>query len=205
MTTTPFLKKDAASDEQLLLAYRETDNARAFEQLVRRYEKDLYGFLHRFLQDAELAEDAFQATFLQLHLKCREFTEGRPLRPWLYRIAKNQAIDLLRRTRRHRLLSLDQPGGEPQGTHPLAQAIAGATPEAARLLEQRERDACLREATARLPGKLREIIKLVYFEGLKYREAAEALSLPLGTLKSRMHRALRLLGQDLATNVAAAA
>ena len=92
-------------DEELLAAYVATGSRDAFEELLRRYEGELYGYLWHFLGDAQLAEDVFQNTFLQVHLKCRQFEPGRRLRPWLYKIATSQAVDLLRRNRRHKAVS----------------------------------------------------------------------------------------------------
>src|ERR1700684_2915303 len=101
------------SDEELLLDFRTSGNRLAFDQLVHRYERELFSYLRRYLGDAEMAEDTFQATFLQVHLKCDQFEEGRRFRPWLYTIATNQAIDAQRRNKRHRNLSLDRsPKGE---------------------------------------------------------------------------------------------
>src|SRR4051812_4797069 len=85
------------SDEQLLVAYRSQGEAAAFETLVHRYERELYSYLFRYLGDAAMAEDAFQATFLQVHLKRDQFEEGRKVRPWLYTIATHQSIDAQRR------------------------------------------------------------------------------------------------------------
>ena len=81
------------SDEQLLLEYRSTESASVFAELVSRYERELYNYLKRFLADAAMAEDVFQTTFLQVHLKSDLFEQGRKFRPWLYTIATNQAID----------------------------------------------------------------------------------------------------------------
>src|SRR5207302_8503371 len=64
----------------------------AFGVLVRRYERELYGYLRRYLGDSSLAEDVFQNTFLQLFVKSNQYEAGRPVRPWLYTIATNQAI-----------------------------------------------------------------------------------------------------------------
>jgi RNA polymerase sigma factor (sigma-70 family) len=96
------------SDEDLLLAYRDRADRAAFPELVRRYERELYSYLRRYLGDAEMAEDTFQATFLQVHLKCDQFETGRKFRPWLYTVATNQAIDAQRRNKRHRNVSLDR-------------------------------------------------------------------------------------------------
>src|SRR6516162_8619399 len=80
----------------------------AFTVIVRRYERELYGYLRRVLGNGGLADDVFQNTFLQLYTKIDTYESGRRVRPWLYTIAKNQAIDALRRSGRHPTISLDQ-------------------------------------------------------------------------------------------------
>ena len=75
---------------------------------MRRYERELYGYLRRYLGDASLAEDVFQNTFLQLYTRIGTYEPGRPVRPWLYTIATHQAIDALRRAGRHQAVSLDR-------------------------------------------------------------------------------------------------
>ena len=95
------------SDEDLLTRFCK-GQTEAFGALVRRYERELYGYLRRYLGDASLAEDVFQNTFLQVYVKSGQYEPGRPVRPWLYTIATNQAIDALRRNGRHQALSLDQ-------------------------------------------------------------------------------------------------
>src|SRR6266404_6625955 len=94
-------------DEQLLVRFRAGDGE-AFASLVRRYERELYGYLRRYLGDAALAEDVFQNTFLQLYVKSGQYEAGRPVRPWLYTIATHQAIDAMRRNGRHQAVSLDE-------------------------------------------------------------------------------------------------
>lgn len=185
------------TDEQLLLDYRSGGDAAAFEELVHRYERELYSYLRRYLIDAAMAEDAFQATFLQVHLKCGQFEEGRKFRPWLYTVATNQAIDAQRRNRRHRLPSLDRRGNLADGgeTGSLAEALVSREPEAdANLLVQEQRQ-WARGAVRRLPEALRKVVLLVCYQGLKYREAAEALDIPVGTVKSRLHSAVEKLGE----------
>ncbi len=95
----------AVSDETLLKRYCDSADREAFEALVHRYEGELYSYLRRYLGDAAMAEDAFQTTFLQVHLKRHLFEQGRKVRPWLYTIATNQAIDAQRRNKRHRMVS----------------------------------------------------------------------------------------------------
>jgi RNA polymerase sigma-70 factor (ECF subfamily) len=146
------------------------------------------------LGDAELAEDVFQATFLQVHRKCGQFEEGRSFRPWLYSIATHMAIDAMRKERRHPVLSFDaQPvsGEEPEmDRDAFVQLLASQGPSPADLLEEEERRAWARQAVQDLPDQLRIAVLLVYYQGLKYREVAEILGIPEGTLKSRIHAAL---------------
>jgi len=182
------------SDEELLLAYREKGDADLFSELVHRYERELYSYLRRYLGDAEMAEDAFQATFLQVHLKCGQYEAGRAVRPWLYTIATNQAIDAQRRSRRHRMVSLDRSGpkeGEDVGK--LLDLLTSKEPTPTTQLSAAERSGWLHQTVDQLPPALRDVIHLVYFQELKYREAAEALGIPVGTVKSRMHAAVAKL------------
>jgi RNA polymerase sigma-70 factor, ECF subfamily len=192
--------RDAWSDEELLIAYRDGNDRPSFEELVRRYEKELYGYLRHYLGDAEMAEDVFQQTFLQIHLKCDQFTTGRKVRPWLYAVATNQAIDYRRRTGRHRMASLDRRMGGDGENETAAWIelfdVAGRGP--AEQSERSEQHAKLRRAVEELPEQARQVIMLVFFQGLKYREAAEMLSIPLGTVKSRMNAAIHKLSGALA-------
>lgn len=187
----------AKSDEELLLAYRDDGERRAFEELVHRYERELYSYLRRYLGDSAMAEDVFQSTFLQLHLKCDSYEAGRPVRPWLYTIATHQAIDAQRRGHRHRLVSLDRrherTGEDEVGT--LLDMLVNREPSPDAQMETAERREWIRDAIAQLPEQLRAAVLLVYYQGLKYREAAEILDIPVGTVKSRLHTAILKLNE----------
>ncbi len=183
------------ADEQLLREYQVTGEQELLATLIHRYERELYNYLRRFLGDASLAEDAFQATFLQVHLKCHSYDGKRRLRPWLYTLATNQAIDLQRRNKRHQLISLDRPQ---QAAHAevgsLMQMLESGDRSPAEHVDVRERIEWVRNAVAKLPEQLSAAIRLVYFRGMKYREAAEELAVPVGTVKSRLHFAVKQLG-----------
>ena len=179
------------TDEQLLLSYRETGNEAQFAELVDRYREPLMYFLKRQIGNISIAEDVLQATFMQLHVKCEQFQEGRQVKPWLYRIAINQAIDSNRRNRRHEIASLNQSGSEQDGQRcELVDLVRGGGLQPAETLQKKEQSESVRRAVEKLPLQLQTIVSLVFFQGLKYREAAEKLSIPVGTLKSRMHTAL---------------
>src|SRR5438067_9846491 len=99
---------DGASDEFLLSRYRDEGRTEDFDELVHRYEPELHRYLARYTGDASLAEDVFQNTFLQIHLKRALYEDGRPVRPWLYSIATHQAVDAMRKAGRHPTVSLDR-------------------------------------------------------------------------------------------------
>jgi len=182
---------NACSDEELLDRFRR-HHPEAFGVLVRRYERELYGYLRRYLGDPCLAEDVFQNTFLQLYVKSGQYEPGRPVRPWLYTIARHQAIDALRRTGRHQALSLDEtrvdPGdGEVAALLEVLETRGPGPLDAATAQERREQ---VRAGVDRLPDFLRQVLILAYYQGLKYREIADVLGIPVGTVKSRLHAAL---------------
>jgi RNA polymerase sigma-70 factor (ECF subfamily) len=193
--TSPGVADGQLTDEMLLAAYRQSGDRSKFEELVRRYERELYNYLRRFLGDAEQAEDVFQVTFLMVHLKCEQFETGRRFRPWLYAVATNAAIDFQRREKRHRAVSLDRNRKAPNGTEEprLAELLLSGEPgplaEASRL----ESGEWVQDALDGLTDQMRDVVNLVYFQGLKYREAAEVLKVPVGTIKSRMNAAVNKL------------
>ena len=179
------------SDEELLKRFR-TGQTEAFGLLVRRYERELYGYLLRYLGDAPLAEDVFQNTFLQVYQKLDQYELGRPVRPWLYTIATHQAIDALRRAGRRQAVSLDEhrevdANGD---AHSLLDLLRDRDPDPLDQLETLERRDRVRESLDCLPEHLRSTLILAYYQGLKYREIAEVLDIPVGTVKSRVHAAL---------------
>jgi RNA polymerase sigma-70 factor (ECF subfamily) len=183
-----------ATDEELLRRFRRTGDAAAFETLVHRYEHDLFGYLRRYLRSLEMAEDVFQATFLQVHRKRDSFVDGRLFRPWLYAIATHQAIDAQRRNRRHRMVELDRRRGEDEGlTFATAVASHDATAEDQAETEEVRRQ--VRSAIEGLTDPQRMVVELVYDQGLKYREVATRIGIPVGTVKSRVRAALLKLGE----------
>jgi RNA polymerase sigma-70 factor (ECF subfamily) len=179
------------TDEDLLARFRK-GQTEAFGLLVGRYERELYGYLRRYLGDGNLAEDVFQNTFLQLVVKIKQYEPGRPVRPWLYTIATNQAIDALRRQGRHQALSLNQYWEEAGNgeTHSLMDTLETQAPGPSDLAEGQEMQERVRASVEQLPDFLRQVLILAYYQGLKYREIADILGIPVGTVKSRLHAAL---------------
>ena len=182
------------SDEELLALYRQ-GTSEVFGALVRRYEGELYGYLRRYLSDGDLAEDVFQNTFLQLYLKLDQFESGRPFRPWLYAIATNQAIDALRRQGRHQTIRLDLDGEDSRDADlpGLLDLLQNRGPSPLEHLQAEERRQMVKTGVDRLPEFLRSVVILAYYQGLKYKDIAEILAIPVGTVKSRLHTALARL------------
>ncbi len=185
------------SDEDLLDRYCTESDPKVFGTLVHRYERELYSYLRRYLGDAAMAEDAFQGTFLQVHLKCSQFEAGRKFRPWLYTIATNQAIDAQRRNKRHRMVSLDrrQKGEADEDLGSLSELLVSREAGPVKEADAEERRRWIRDSVGMLPDALKGAITLVYYQGLKYREAAEVLKVPVGTVKSRLHTAITKLNE----------
>jgi len=187
------------SDEELLVDYRDHGNRPAFEELVHRYEKELYGYLRNYLGDSDMADDVFQLTFLQIYLKCDQFEPDRKLRPWLYAVATNQAIDHQRHHGRHRMVSLDRRMGkdEESDTGAFGDLFKSHDRGPVEETENRDQASDIRRAVDALPDQIRQVVILIYFQGMKYREAAQALGIPVGTVKSRLHGAIQKLGEVL--------
>lgn len=187
-------KSDPVTDEELLLKYRETGDRELYASLVYRYERELFAYLRRYLGNAEMAEDVFQQTFLQVHLKSHLFDAGRRFRPWLYTVATNAAIDAKRRNKKHTNLSLDaarESDNEDVGR--LINLLESSDPDPSSLALTAERSRLVRKALSTLPESMNVVIHLVYYQGMKYREAAEVLEVPVGTVKSRLHSAISRL------------
>jgi RNA polymerase sigma-70 factor (ECF subfamily) len=183
-------------DEELLMQFQE-GKREAFGVLLKRYEGELYGYLRRYLGDSNLADDVFQNTFVQVIKKVSQYEPGRPVRPWLYTIATNQAIDALRRQGRHQAVSLDQDREEASAAEmpQLLGLLESRGPSPLEQLQSEERRQLVRASVDRLPDFLRQVVVLAYYQGLKYRDIADILNIPVGTVKSRLHSALVKLAE----------
>jgi RNA polymerase sigma-70 factor, ECF subfamily len=185
------------TDEQIMARYKKEGCRDLFAQLVRRYERELYSYLRRYVGNAEMAEDVFQATFLQVHLKCDRFDDSRRFRPWLYTVATNQAIDAQRRQKRHRMVSLDRANKSQDSVDigSLMNLLEGNDGDPLEHVAQLERGQWVQQAVSELSTQMRGVIDLVYYQGMKYREAADILGVPVGTVKSRLHAAVIKLNE----------
>lgn len=184
----------AVTDEQLIERLRLGD-ASAFPTLVARYKLEIFNYLARFLGDASAADDVFQETFLQVYQSLDQFDRTRRFRPWLFTIASNKARDFLRsRARQHTVSqsALGPPKGssreDTEGTVlDLMKSPIPGPEEQADASETRRR---VQSVVQSMPEHLRTPLVLAYFHQHPYKQIAEILDVPLGTVKSRVHAAV---------------
>lgn len=159
-------------------------DARAFEALMRSHQDRVFAVCLRMLRDREAALDATQETFVTLFRKADRFEGRSAFSTWLYRVAVNTCYDQLRRDKRHR--------ADPIPEHYEAADHAAADP-----FEAVELQPDLEDALATLPADFRAAVVLADVEGLDLATVAQALGVPVGTVKSRLFRARRLLADRL--------
>jgi RNA polymerase sigma-70 factor (ECF subfamily) len=173
----------SADDHQLISDCRNGDTA-AFEELVRRYQDRLFNTVFRQIDNEADAKDVVQETFLNAYLSLDSFKGESQFFTWIYRIARNTAISMKRKQKL--VLSIHAgPDGE-HGIDPL-DAAEGNRPDYA--LERAEEDRRIQEALNRLSPEHREVLILKDMRELKYEVIAEMLGVPIGTIRSRLHRA----------------
>lgn len=170
----------ARLEEERLIAASRRGDPEAYGGLVRRYQERLHHALYRFLQNADDAADVVQEAFLSAYLALVDFKGGARFYTWLYRIAMNHAIDLRRRQAAARR------GGSREvevGSPP----DPGLSPD--RVAMQRDTANLLHRALGRLSQEHRLVLVLKDIEGMSYEEMAQVLDVPIGTVRSRLHRA----------------
>ena len=178
------------TDAELLARYGK-GNEDAFRELISRYKNGLYAFLKRFLTRQDLIDDVFQETFLQLFNSRDSFDMTRPLRPWLFTIAANKAKDALRKRQRKSAMSIGSIADSQEMS--FDDVLNAITADETRPYEELQRDEMavrVRSVIAGMPQNLREILILSYFNKFSYKQMSQILSIPIGTVKSRLHAAV---------------
>jgi RNA polymerase sigma-70 factor (ECF subfamily) len=170
----------------------------AFRELIRRYERPVFSLIYRMVRDRELAEDLAQDTFIKVLNHIDRYRPEFKLSSWLFKIANNVAIDHLRR-RQLDTVSID---GSPHAqTQDAIEAtsfdVVGQQESALDEMEARELGGAIERAIATLRPEYRSCIMLRHVEGRSYEEIAATLDLPLGTVKTYIHRARHELRKEL--------
>ena len=172
-----------------LIAQAQQGDRGAFGELVRCHREGVINVVYRMCGDANLAEDAAQEAFIRAWQHLPRYRPRSPFRNWLYRIATNVALDALRRER------------ETVDVDSISLAAHNDGPET--VMEGQERGERVREAVLALPPASRAVLVLREYEGLSYREIADTLGIPSGTVMSRLNYARNRLRESLAAELEA--
>ncbi len=172
------------ADDQRLITECLQGRAEAFGELVRRYQARLYNSVYRLLDQAEDAQDVVQDAFLNAYQSLGSFNGRSEFFTWLYRIAFNTAISLKRKKRV--VLSIEPGQNDELGVEPPDDSL-GIHPGDA--LERAEDESRLLRALAQLSAEHRAVLILADLDEQKYETIAEILQVPIGTVRSRLHRA----------------
>lgn len=178
-----------ASDAELAAAAL-AGSQDAFRELVVRFERPVYSLILRMVQDSGTAEDLAQEVFLKAFRSLRSYDPARKLSSWLFKIAHNATIDHLRRGAVD-TVPLESSGEDDASPAAFLADAASENPAAA--AERRDMARALERAIAGLRPEYREAVVLRYVEGLAYEEIGDTMGLPIGTIKTFLHRARKAL------------
>jgi len=184
------------SDEELISLVRQGKTS-MFEILVKRYEVPLFNYIRRMVRSASDAEDLFQETFLRVYTHLDSFRVTRRFRPWVYRIATNLCRDHLRYKRRRPHVSLDAEVGSEGGAQTVLDTLKAPTPNPSELASETEMAELIEVSVGKLSAKHRSVFLMARYEGMPYDEIARTLAIPVGTVKSRMNKAVKSLLAEL--------
>lgn len=186
------------TDQEVVTRAKTGDQA-AYRELVRRYERPVFSLVFRMVRNRELAEDLSQETFIKVLNALESYRSEFKFSSWVFKIANNAAIDHLRRRELDTLSLEGSPHAEtPQMVEATALQIGERGETALEEVENRELGGEIERAIAKLRPEYRTCILLRHVEGRAYEEIAEILNLPLGTVKTYIHRARNELRITLA-------
>jgi RNA polymerase sigma factor (sigma-70 family) len=184
-------------NEADLISAAQKGDLEAFNQLVLFYQDRIYNLVVRILGDQDWAEDITQNAFLTAYLNLAHFRNG-SFRSWLYRIATNACYDELRRRKRHPLLSLEYEDDAEERLLP-SYDLPGSSNLPEKEFERHETEQVIQRAIQQLDADQRAVVVLIDLQDFEYREAAQILGVPIGTVKSRLARARMQLRNLLST------
>jgi RNA polymerase sigma-70 factor (ECF subfamily) len=173
------------TNERELVTRAQNGNRNAFSELVRIHAQGVMNVVYRMCGDMNVAEDAAQETFIQAWLRLPSYQQKSSLRNWLYRIAVNTAIDMLRKDKRILHNAVEDLHLTDEQAGPEATFLSG------------EKTELVQGAISTLPDASRAVLILREYEGLSYKEIANALDIPVGTVMSRLNYARKLLKKKL--------
>lgn len=183
------------SDEALIEKFWQTKDASHFQSLVRRYQSSLFNAAYRILGNTDEAEEVVQETYIKVHENLKKFRRECSFKSWIFRIAHNMCVDILRTNKRRggfKLLAFDPKSTHSEedcsdGANPIVFQVAdsGLNPE--EMLDFKEQSKVIEASLKELSEQQRAVVVLHDIEGLSYQEIAEIVGANLGTVRSRLH------------------
>jgi RNA polymerase sigma-70 factor (ECF subfamily) len=183
------------SQEHLIIERCKNGEKEAFDALFRAYEKRVYNLAYRLSGSYDEANDISMDAFLRVYQALRLFRGEANFSTWLFRIVTNVYLDRRKRMKNKMHLSLEEYIELEENS--VARQVEDPAPTPDRQAERRERNEIIQKAVSELPDYQRAMIVLYHTEGLSYEEIAEAMDLPIGTVKSRLNRARLVLREKL--------
>ena len=183
---------ETLGSDEVIVERALTGDAEAFGELVRRWERRIFALTYGMLGREEDARDATQETFLAAFRNLRGFRGEAKVSSWLHRIAVNQCISRQRRAKVRSESALDD-----EQDHDAGSFATPVSESPLRVVEGRQETLAVRRAINSLPIELKQVVVMKEFEELTFREIADALDLPLSTVKSRLYTALKQLQMRL--------
>jgi len=178
------MKQQMHSDSQLMLMVQKTDDHAAFELLVNRYQKSLFGYIWRFTGDRHAAEDMFQETWMRIYQARSKYNHEFPFSSWAYRIATNACLDT-RKKKSHAM--------EKATDNEIIQRQASSDDRPDKRLMQETKSSSVQALLNEIPEKFRAVLLLKHYEDLSIKTIAAVLEIPEGTVKSRLHKGIKQL------------
>ena len=180
---------DTLADDRLVERTLQGDRE-AFEALLGRYARLIYNFISNYVGDYDVAQDAFQEAFLRAYKNLSKYNLGTNFSAWLHKVALNACKDCLKKVKRRERMETR----EGEDFDPL-DLVAGSEPPPHLQLERGELREAVQAALDQLSDVHRQVILFYQFQGFSYEEIAAMMNCPLGTVKSRIHYAMRRLGE----------
>lgn len=194
----PAAPSDSRRQDSEIIKEALRGNQEAYKKLMRKYHDAIYMLIYRMVREKSEVEDLTQEAFIKAFASLQNFNNEYAFSTWLYKIATNNSIDYIRK-KKLQPFSLDKPVDSEQDHY--TYEVPDTSYEADRPLIERQRAKFLDEAISALPEKYRRVIILRHKEDRDYREIAEILHLPLGTVKAHLFRARELLNKYLRNKI----
>jgi RNA polymerase sigma factor (sigma-70 family) len=200
MQIQEYIKRERPElSDALLMQQSLCGDEHAFETLVRRYSTPIFNFIYRFLGDYDKACDVLQYVFVQLYTSLPSLRTEKPLKTWLFQVARNRCLDELRRRDILHFSELESALNEDELSP--VDAIPDSSPLPAELAERHDMQQVLQQAIDALPSRFRAVVLLRYTAQLSFSEIGQVLNMPDATAKTYFQRARPILRAAVASKL----